>query len=90
MLSERLSGKGIVTALNMATGVPVWEIEPALGVLVGGLLATGFSPALIRALQRVKARREGREPEAKWSNVDSFQVRSPSCPILSGYASWRR
>ena len=52
MLSERLSGKGLVTALNMATGVPVWEIEPALGLLVGALLAAGIYPIIRRMAMR--------------------------------------
>ena len=73
LLSERLSGRGIVTALNMATGVPVWEIEPALGLLVGGLFAAGIYPVI----RRMGARAEQGENILKESNRgwgDSFQV----------------
>lgn len=87
LLSERLSGRGIVTALNMATGVPVWEIEPALGLLVGGFLAGGIYPIVRRLGARVDAARQAdaesssksngstapaAEPTRKWG--DSFQV----------------
>lgn len=83
LLSERLSGKGIVTALNMATGVPVWEIEPALGLLVGAFLAAGIYPIVRRLGARADAAREAAasqnpapatpaEPARKWG--DSFQV----------------
>lgn len=73
LLSERLSGRGIVTALNMATGVPVWEIEPALGLLVGGLLAAGIYPVI----RRMGARAEQGKNILKEANRgwgDSFQV----------------
>lgn len=73
LLSERLSGRGIVTALNMATGVPVWEIEPALGLVVGALLAAGIYPVIRRMGARVE---EGKnlltEHNRHWK--DSFQV----------------
>jgi photosystem II protein len=81
LLSERLSGKGIVTALNMATGVPVWEIEPALGLLVGAFLAAGIYPVVRRLGARADAAREAKSsgtpsladiPARKWG--DSFQV----------------
>lgn len=80
LLSERLSGKGIVTALNMATGVPVWEIEPALGLLVGALMAGGIYPIVRRLGARADAAREASNsntpppavPARKWG--DSFQV----------------
>ena len=62
---ERLSGKGIVTALNMATGVPIFEIEPALGILVAAILAVGILPAF---------RKTEKDKQEKPSNLDSFQV----------------
>lgn len=74
LLSERLSGKGIVTALNMATGVPVWEIEPALGLLVGGLLASGIYPVIRRMGSRAE-RGENILKEVNRGWGDSFQVR---------------
>jgi len=89
LLSERLSGKGIVTALNMATGVPVWEIEPALGLLVGALMAGGIYPIVRRLGARADAAREASNsntpppavPARKWG--DSFQVPPPPLTPLS-------
>lgn len=57
----------------MATGVPVWEIEPALGLLVGGLLAAGIYPVI----RRMGARAEQGKNILKEANRgwgDSFQV----------------
>ncbi len=57
----------------MATGVPVWEIEPALGLLVGGLLAAGIYPVIRRMGSRAE---QGKNvlKEANRSLGDSFQV----------------
>ena len=65
LLSERISGKGIVTALNMATGVPIWEIEPFLGVIVVIIFAVGLYPAIKKVPN----------PEEDTA-MDSFQVTS--------------
>lgn len=67
LLSERISGKGIVTALNMATGVPIWEIEPFLGVIVVIIFAVGLYPAIKKVPN----------PEEDTA-MDSFQVTSNS------------
>ncbi len=91
LLSERLSGKGIVTALNMATGVPVWEIEPALGLLVGAFLAAGIYPVVRRLGARADAAREAKSsgtpsladiPARKWG--DSFQA-TTTLPLLNTF-----
>ena len=80
LLSERLSGKGIVTALNMATGVPIGEIEPVLGLLVVGFAASGIYPIVRRWGLRSQTTRGketgvlGAKPDRKWG--DSFQVYS--------------
>ena len=34
LLGERITGRGVVQALDRAVGVPLWEIEPFLGALV--------------------------------------------------------
>jgi photosystem II protein len=39
LIGERLTGKGALAQLNVETGLPVWELEPAFLVIVG-LLAT--------------------------------------------------
>jgi len=67
----------------MATGVPVWEIEPALGLLVGALMAGGIYPIVRRLGARADAAREASNsntpppavPARKWG--DSFQVPPP-------------
>ncbi len=45
LLSERITGKGAVQQLEIsATGVPLWEIEPVLGVIVLALSAAALWP----------------------------------------------
>lgn len=45
LLSERITGKGAVQQLEIsATGVPLWEIEPVLGVVVLALSAAALWP----------------------------------------------
>ena len=39
LLGERITGRGVVQALDHAVGVPLWEIEPLLGALVSSLVA---------------------------------------------------
>lgn len=70
-----MSGRGIVTALNMATGVPVWEIEPAMGLLVGGLLAAGIYPIFKSAANSAETD-SAKEvlSKAVWTHRDRFQV----------------
>jgi hypothetical protein len=38
LLGERITGRGVVQALDHAVGVPLWEIEPLLGALVSTLV----------------------------------------------------
>jgi hypothetical protein len=44
LLAERLTGNGAVQAMDLSTGIPIWEIEPFLGFLVVGLLVAAFFP----------------------------------------------
>ena len=44
LVSERITGTGAVQALDLAVGVPLWEIEPALALVVGALLLAGLTP----------------------------------------------
>ena len=45
LLSERITGNGAVQQLELsATGVPLWEIEPVLGVVVLALSAAALWP----------------------------------------------
>ena len=46
LVGERLTGKGVLQSLQMSTGVPLWEIEPVLGLLVGVLVAAAVYPAV--------------------------------------------
>ena len=42
LVSERITGKGAVQSLDLAVGVPLWEIEPFLAVIVVGLVYVGL------------------------------------------------
>ncbi len=42
LVSERITGKGAVQSLDLAVGVPLWEIEPFLGAAVVGLVYVGL------------------------------------------------
>ena len=45
LVGERIHGKGIVQQLELsATGVPIHEIEPFLGILVVGLAVAAVAP----------------------------------------------
>ena len=44
LIGERITGKGVVQALDHAVGVPLWEIEPLLGLLVLSLLWGALYP----------------------------------------------
>ena len=44
LVSERITGTGAVQALDLAVRVPLWEIEPALALVVGALLLAGLTP----------------------------------------------
>ena len=44
LLGERVTGKGVVQALDLAVGVPMWELDPILALPVGGLLLAAFTP----------------------------------------------
>jgi hypothetical protein len=44
LIGERITGRGAVQALDLAVGVPLWEIEPVLALIVGGLLLAGLTP----------------------------------------------
>lgn len=41
-MSERITGKGAVQSLDLAVGVPLWEIEPFLAAIVVGLVYVGL------------------------------------------------
>ena len=81
-----------MTALNLATGVPVWEIEPALGLIVGGLLAAGIYPVIRQIGSR--AEQGGSLFTVPGRGLgDSFQVGSPmpilNCPFAK-LTAWMR
>ncbi len=42
LVSERITGKGAVQSLDLAVGVPLWEIEPFLAAIVVGLVYVGL------------------------------------------------
>ena len=48
LLSERITGKGAVQQLELsATGVPLLEIEPVLGIIVLALTAAALWPSFL-------------------------------------------
>ena len=47
LASERITGQGAIQALDLAVGVPLWEVEAPIAVLVGVLLLGGLSPSPI-------------------------------------------
>lgn len=49
LLSERITGKGAVEQLEIsATGVPLWEIEPVLGIVVLVLCIAALWPSSVK------------------------------------------
>ena len=49
LLGERITGKGAVQQLEMsATEVPLWEIEPILGIIVLALCAAALWPSNVK------------------------------------------
>lgn len=44
LIGERITGRGVVQAVDHAVGVPLWEIEPLLGALVLALLVGAVYP----------------------------------------------
>ena len=43
-MGERLTGQGALAQLKVETGLPLWELEPALLLAVIGLATTAFIP----------------------------------------------
>lgn len=49
LLSERVTGKGAVQQLEIsAVGVPLWEIEPVLGIIVLALTVAALWPSFLK------------------------------------------
>ena len=49
MLGERITGNGAVQSLELsATGVPLWEIEPVLGIIVLALCVAAVWPSTVK------------------------------------------
>ncbi len=44
LIGERITGRGVVSAVDHAVGVPLWEIEPLLGALVLALIVGAVYP----------------------------------------------
>lgn len=44
LIGERITGRGVVSAVDHAVGVPLWEIEPLLGALVIALIVGAVYP----------------------------------------------
>jgi hypothetical protein len=44
LVGERVTGRGVVAALDRAAGVPMWELDPFLAVPVGALLLAALTP----------------------------------------------
>ena len=47
LVGERLTGRGVVQALGHPTGIPLAEMDVALGLLAGALLVGGLVPTNI-------------------------------------------
>ncbi len=54
LIGERITGRGVVQAVDHAVGVPLWEIEPLLGALVLALLVGAVYPRRRFALQKAE------------------------------------
>lgn len=49
LLGERVTGNGAVQSLELsATGVPLWEIEPVLGIIVLALCVAAVWPSTVK------------------------------------------
>ena len=55
LIGERITGRGVVQAVDHAVGVPLWEIEPLLGALVLALLVGAVYPRRKYASRRSQA-----------------------------------
>ena len=78
LIGERITGKGVVQALDHAVGVPLWEIEPLLGLLVVSLLVGALYPRkqLVRQAQAAQA-------ERNWLADAQVWVRKLACVALA-------
>ena len=54
LISERVTGSGAVQALDLEVGVPLWEIDIPVALLVGGCLLAGLTPPPAAKLKGVK------------------------------------
>ena len=81
LIGERITGKGVVQALDHAVGVPLWEIEPLLGLLVLSLLWGALYPRkqLAPAAQAEAAQATGRN----WVADAQVLVRRLACVALA-------
>lgn len=61
LLAERLTGDGVVKSMELATGIPLWEIDPFLGFLVLGLLVAAFFPSKSEQSQFMQTARAAHE-----------------------------
>ncbi len=70
LLSERITGKGAVQQLEIsATGVPLWEIEPVLGIIVIALSAAALWPSSGRKQQ------SGQQKPGYFERIQKFSGR---------------
>ena len=53
LISERVTGSGAIQALDLAVGVPIWEIDIPIALLVGACLLGGLTPPAPGALRGV-------------------------------------
>ena len=47
LVGERLTGRGVVQTLGHPTGIPIAEMDIALGLLAGALLVGGLVPTTL-------------------------------------------
>ena len=45
LIGERITGRGIVATFNHSTNIPLWEMEPLLGLGIVGLLVVALYPS---------------------------------------------
>lgn len=79
LIGERITGKGVVQALDHAVGVPLWEIEPLLGLLVLSLLWGALYPR-----KQLVPKAEGAQAtERNWIADAQVLVRKLACVALA-------
>lgn len=91
LIGERITGRGAVQALDLAVGVPLWEIEPVLALIVGGLLLAGLTPPRPRKKEEAGSphspARAPRRPTPVKATIQALMLRAAHLGLAAAIVS---